>query len=463
MAGCAEKVVDHDRPCAPKTLYEDFALDDGDPPARLDALFGVTELVGDLSLSGPIDSLEPLSCLSRVHGRLTITHSSLDSLGGLERLERVGGLSLSALSQLRDAEGLSGLGQIDDGLELSELPAVEDLSSLSGVAEIQGLVMLRDIAPSAELGLSLGERFDGELVIEHEVPALEATTGALREITGSIHVAGASIAQVDLRSLESVGGLLGLTADGAPRPMPTLGALREVAGPLRLHGLQMQDLSGLAALESVGELSIGGCEPLETLDGLEGLRAVVSGVPAEIAGNAGGGVSLYDNASLVDLRALGGITEVAGWNGVSGLLSIRNNPRLRSVEGTGPLVEHMLLVSLRELPALEDLAGWSDLSRLGGLAIDDTGLRTLDGLSLTPDAQFGPEQMQIELRDNAELVDIVPLVPQPGHAVPADGIIFVERSPALSGCQVQALIDQARDQGFDGDVVQEGLLDDSPC
>lgn len=463
LGACGETVVDHDRPCAANLRYDDVWIEADDPPERLEALRGVTEVVGDVTLSGSFESLEPLSCLSRVHGRFSLSEASVDSLDGLEALERVGGLELSGLSALTDVEALAGLRQVDDGLTLWQLPAVEDLSSLAGITELRGLIVLYDLPPQIALGLSLPEQLDGALIVEGDVPDLRAVTAGLREVTGGLDLHGASIAQVDLGALESVGGVLSLTARDTPMPMPPMPALREVGGPLELRGLTMADLSDLAALESVGHLTIEQCEALQTLDGLEQLRSVVSHEPVEGAGHAGGGVTLHGNPSLVDLHALAGITEVVGSEGGPGLLWLGDNAQLASVEGTGALAERVHQVILDQLPALEDLQGWSGLSRLGGLSIHGTGLHSLDGLSLTPDAQFGPDTLLLDLQDNAKLVDVAPLIPQPGQVVPTEGYIGVEGSAQLGRCQVEALIDQARAQGFGGEAIQQGLLDDGPC
>ncbi len=463
-AGCGTVVTDHDRPCADNPRYDHFYFSAEDSAERLEALRGVTEVLGDVVIGGDVANLEPMACLRSVSGRLSIeTNYAVRSLDGLERLEQVGDLHLAHLPALTEVDALANLHTATHGVWLEGLGAADDLTGLAGLSTVSGLVYLRDIADRAALGMTLPDAFEGDLSIEGQtLPDLSLLTGSLRTMTGQVQINGAAAASaVDLSQLEQVDGVLSIIAAGAA-PLPDLSSLHTVTGPVSLTGLDMPDMTPLAALERAGHLSIHSCPQLQTLEGLQSLRDLVSTVPIEIAGFGGGGLSLVDNPALTDLSALGGLEALTPIEGQYSFVFMTELPALTSVAGTKGLVREADFVHLGFMPSLTTLSGWEDLTRVPNFTFDNTALPNLDGLSFAANATFG-DAFQMEFTGNADLTDISALVPGPGHLVPAAGLLQVESSPALGQCQWQALVDAAQAQGFAGDVFADGLLDDGPC
>lgn len=105
----------------------------------LEALRGVTEVRGDLSIREGVSDLEPASCLGRVGGRLSIHRTTdLETLHGLENLESVGaGVGINGNSKLRTTEGL--------GLRTVRYPRLDGLGSGLGSIHITRNLVLTEL------------------------------------------------------------------------------------------------------------------------------------------------------------------------------------------------------------------------------------------------------------------------------------------------------------------------------
>jgi hypothetical protein len=134
--------------------------------ADIDALVGVVEITGRLTIDGPgVTDLSPLASLERVGGRfLLLEANSVDSLAELTSLTEVGGdlwLQATAVTTLAGLEGVSlggltlernasltqlvpmvsGPGGLDGSLELIDNDALTDLSPLAGLTEVSSLTV----------------------------------------------------------------------------------------------------------------------------------------------------------------------------------------------------------------------------------------------------------------------------------------------------------------------------------
>ena len=455
-------VEEHARPCPESVRYEDFVLETGDPAAQLEALRGVTEVVGNVSISGDVRSLEAMSCLTRVEGFLSLG-GELETLEGLERLERVGGVGLRG-DRLRRVDALSNLTTIEGDLVLEELPAIESLDGLSSVATLGGEVMIRDVGPGGALRLGLGDTLEGSITVFGQSPDLTPLTGDLRRVIGNLRFEGPSVERIDLSALLRVDGSLTLTSSEG-QPMPSLASLERVGHDLRLLGLEAEDLSSLSRLQGAGSLTIEAFPSLRSLDGFQALRTIAPDDTLALNDTLGSGVGLSRNPQLADLTALSGVEHVGGRPGSIVFLMISGNPMLSDLSGTGSLLPFVDWVSLSELPALVDLRGWPQLPRFPAFTADNTGLVSLDGLSIAPGSWIRgyEDSVAFELYDNADLIDISAAIPNAGDDVGAEGFIFITGNANLSRCNAEALVEAAQAGGFAGSVALEDLVDDAPC
>lgn len=481
-AGCSAVVVDHDQPCDTKRYLDDFMLAADDPRDQLDALRGVTDIAGDLSIEGDVDSLAALSCLATVQGDLEFSGFSIDdfeevrqlrtvegtlrfqgtqaaAIHGFPRLEHIGHLTLDSMPNLVSFTGMDALTSIVDGVDFFWVPVVQDLSGLATVQEFTGELFGVESASEATWPFSLGEHFDGDILFQAGAPDLEAALATTRTISGSVGLDQGAMALPDFSRLESVGGALTLRSD-RDAPLPDLGVLQTIGGGLTLVGLSMPDMQGLRSLQRAGGVSIGSASALQSLDGLQALTELIADPLLLNPSDGGASIGLTGNPLLSDVSALSGITTVQGNGRSLTSLSISDNPLLADLTGTQLVAEHADTASLRQLPALVQFRGWSDVQRLPPLSVEDTGLVSFEGLTFADDAQ---RTMALEIYDNADLVDVAALAPVAGHQLDTGRWIFVSGNAQLGQCQARALVDAAQNIGFEGDVVLEDLIDDGPC
>lgn len=291
--------------------------------AEVDRMHGCTRVVDRLDVSGPdIVDLCPLASLSEIGKYLSIRHNpGLESLAGLERLERVGAaVFVSENAALRDLDGLVGLRDVNNvNVEVNA-----SLTSLAG---------LRNATAPAD---SYAEVF------------ISANDG-----------------------LTTLAGIEALVAEDSMRVTlyanPALTDLSALAGADRLGGLSIRDhaqlvsLAGLEQLERVdGTVEISGNPQLADLAGLSGLRVVDS-------------LELADNPALVDLSGLAGL-QAADW------LQLGDMAPLSSLAGLGGLTRIGSLV-LEGSDSLTSLAGLDALTKVDRITvIRCAGLVSLAGL-----------------------------------------------------------------------------------
>lgn len=119
------------------------------------ALYAACDTVhGDLQVSSPeLSDLNALRRLRQVEGKLEIHgNSRLESLTGLERLERVGSLSVHDNEELADVRALSQLREASS-VVIRDVPQLGSLRGLEGLREVDRLVIERTgIYQAAGLG-----------------------------------------------------------------------------------------------------------------------------------------------------------------------------------------------------------------------------------------------------------------------------------------------------------------------
>ena len=243
---------------------------------EIDALTGCEEIQGALTIQ-PFwgMDLRPLRWLRIVQSTLKVGDEfvPVESLAGLEAVERVGGLSLTQL-EVQDLSALASLRLVASAPSHNPL----DIAAIS----IDSCNQLRNLR-----GLEQVTGWD-ELVITNST---------------------------NLESLDGlyVGGQMGRFSFVQ---LPNLRDLRALAPALRIERLQLVDtgletLDGLEGVISMGELELVGNPSLRRLDGLSGLIVLQQ-------------MWARDNAVLEQLPPS---SQLSGLR----VLSIQNNPQLRSV------------------------------------------------------------------------------------------------------------------------------------
>ncbi|PCC70645.1 Receptor L domain-containing protein [Nannocystis exedens] len=320
---------------------------------------------------GPLeifDDTDPasLQCIVEITGDLLIQNTqSLISFKSLEHLQRVGGkVRIENNAELASLDGLAGL-QIVEGIDTTAFLYIHDNPSLTDISDLQALQHVK-------------------LVSIAGCDALTDLTG----LTGIIEP-GWSLTLVDNADLSSLASLAGITGFsgyldiGYSPKLADLSPLADILAPdlagLSISGLPLlTDLQGLESVEALGRLELRDNAGLVDLSGLDGLSSVSDHA------------WLLDNAKLATLDGLQALVQ-------AGELQISGNPQLATLDGLQTLTQ---VATLRfegnpKLASLAALAGLTIISEQleigycdaqGNDALIDLhgleGLTALGGLSL---------------------------------------------------------------------------------
>jgi hypothetical protein len=158
-----------------------------------------------------------------------------------------------------------------------------------------------------------------------------------------------------------------------------------VEGNLTIVGAEVEQLSEIACLCSVGGVLTVEDTMVAKLDGLDGLKSL-------------GGLALINNPALTDIQALGNIGGEIGGIGIIGSPELRNLAGLDHIEVAGPLTLEGLGIqslrglgslvtvgdlTLRDLPDLETMEGAPLLDFVdGAVLVENTPGHTFEGLEL---------------------------------------------------------------------------------
>jgi hypothetical protein len=342
--------------------------------AQLDELAGCEAIDGDLTIR-PFSSanLLALRSLRRVEGafdlglvnfieidpakqgelQALVDAGWLESLEGLENLERVGSLSTSGIlaSSLRPMAGLRFIG---GSLSMHQCPNLEDLSGLENIRSIKDLTIgwgqLRDIS-----ALHLAEKMDG-LRLSGPVETLDVT--GVREL-GILSIDNTALSNLDAFAGLQMLGVLSLGNN--PQLENTLG----LNGLLRLDELYVWSnprLSKLANFDAIigypNSLTISDNPMLMELPSFPGLD-----VPSQVASNWE-----YPPVEIFSVTANESLQRIAVPLAFRrmGALEIANNAQLSEVEFTGLRTVDKL--DIRDNPALRQV-GLGILSEVSWLRV----------------------------------------------------------------------------------------------
>ncbi len=351
------------------------------------ALRSLREVVGTLSLAGkawsgpgaelvtdslPSDSLPP------------------DGLGGLSSLQRVGSLviddcrltslaGLGALQRVGSAEEKSGTLSIVGCPWLAGLEGLDSLEEV-GVFELRANPTLSSFAGAPRLARI------GELRLAWGNDELPGAPG-LRASVETVHVSESPLD--DLSGLAELAGVRELSISG--RELASLRGLPSSSEIAELHvsgSPLLRDLSGLEELDSLTSLSLSYLDGLTSLEGLSPsaslTRVYLSALPSLPAVRR---LPMGQSVERVEVRDTGAASIELGSGSVDRLL-VTHNEQLTSLAGLASLSSLRVLFAQRN-PALASLGDLAALGLEGVLLQDDDALPSLAGL---------PTQGLLELR-----------------------------------------------------------------
>ena len=345
----------------------------------------LVEVGGDVGLRPGLE----LPALEAVGGNLfvgepdqtTVALDSLETVSGTLLFSSVPGLETVSLPALRTTGSLL-FDFLPEDLPV-ELPVLE---------RVEGDLRISGAGPS-RLSVDAGE-ITGEIDLQGTATT-ELLFPQLTTVGGAIHIAGESLEEVGLNTLEAAPAGLSLDCPACERvPLESLASVGEAGlelsgfptattlsldllatceGPVVLQGFEALDTAALPSLSRLaGPLELVGLPALETVeaDALDDLRDRL-----EIGEN--------DVLQSVSLRSL-------GLPAFASALEIRDNPRLTSVDlgALGPQLGTLVLAGNAQLETV-DLSGLetvADLRLVGDFtSLDLSGLTSCTGdLELKP-------------------------------------------------------------------------------
>jgi hypothetical protein len=419
-------------------------------------LFRPFTRMGTLRIGDVATSSVSFPCLERVEGSIEIS-SFLSEVTTLSfpRLREVGGylsaefgvLSSIRAPSLESAGGLRVRAMLDE-LDLRKLSRVREHVHIeaTGLRDLDGLVSLREVVELSVSGnpflVSLGalskiERVSGLWISEN--PSLESLNGlSLRAITGSgsrgLEISGNALLRdlTALRSVELFSGSIRIYEN--PRLMSLAGLERvRFVEEMTLARLPIQNLTGLAGIERLSELSITETA-ISTLNGLGSTVAVDLDA-----------LYIAQNTSLVSLEALRVLPVIEG------SVQIIDNPRLASLRGLEEVSVVNSDLSIIDDDALTDLAGLGGLNSIGSESSQgDLRIEQNDGLSSLSGLEALRGSVDLVVRDNVRLTDLSAL--QGARLTNAEvtsnaalsalrGLVFAPRAERISVAGNDALTD----------------------
>lgn len=375
--------------------------------AEVEALAGVCEIEGSLTIVNDVTSLAPLFALQRIGGTLEIGNPEgfdppgLTTLAGLESLAEVGGdvriyslgglvdldplaglvaaggLGIGGLPQLQSIAALAGLTELPGGLSVSECPALPDLVGLDHVTSVGSLWL-------SELGVTDFGALQGLVTVAKPDDAVSWVVirgnPNIHSLAGLDNVAWHANLDVEIYDnpvLTDIGALagatelhnLGLITNTSLADLSGVEALAVVHEELELvANNSLTSLAAFASLESVGRLTIEHTQqPLASLAGLDALATI--------------GALRVASTNLVDLGPLPALTQVdavlvqdstaltaaSGLSAITSMtsLEIDNNDALVTLSDLAALVQIDERLDIRLNDALTAVDGLAALTTVG--------------------------------------------------------------------------------------------------
>jgi hypothetical protein len=374
--------------CDPtSTIVDDVRVSE---QTTLEQLAGVRCILGRLDVGGiAIRSLASLSALRWVGGEVRVHDApALSSFAGLDALERVEGpLSLLNVGSAPSLEPLNALVDVAGPLLISGAQATR-LGGFAALTHVGGELRLELPLQNIESAFPRLERVDGKLDLFSTAFVTFDGFPALRELAGDLQLPNGVAALRGFRTLRALRGKLvvpkEITQLAAFDALESVGeleltvtklrvldgfrALRQISGPLRISGPQLESISGFDQLETVGSLALGAAPKLASLSAFRNLartrsllvsQTLLTALPFERLASCDT-LGLSANPELRDASALVQVADVSS-------LTLHGSSALRSLSvGVRP---EMQLLALSENLALTDLSLRGLTRFLSGIAI----------------------------------------------------------------------------------------------
>jgi hypothetical protein len=476
--------------------------------ADISALFGYSEIHGDLILSGEeLTNLDGLECLKNIDGSLFMGWVSwawdwyssdceqfgdggtgIVDVAGLLNLSSISGsLVISGNDNISDIDGLNSLETVGGQLQITFNSSLGDVSGLNSLQTVGSHVgILSNYSLVSLNGLTSLHSIGGDLSVGKEMLLLNPSSAgdscpagrgnqSLMTMTGltGLQSVGGGVYIVGNDSLINIDGLVGLTTIGTDPDLDHLvsiggnGALTSISG---LQGLgptlsAIIVISANAALTSAeglnnieyldGSLTLDG--PFSDLSALNNLVGVTGGLAAySLTANDLGLDSLESVEGLIyfyDCNNIFGLTSLSNLASAGGL-SIYHCDALSNLDGLASLT-YAGSIDINSNSSLLNLDGLGGLTSLdtGGLGINgNPSLGNIDGLQSITDI-LG----DIHVRDNDSLNDLDALF---GLTSFSGAWFFVHENANIPTCDAIGLRDLVTGLGWTGDVcIQNNLMD----
>ncbi len=279
------------------------------------------------------------------------------------------------------------------GVDSSSYSNINDLSALGSLHFVWGsLVVLYNESLESIHGLEMLDTVYGNLAIINN-PQLQDLHGfqALREIGNQLIIGYNNGLQnlAGLDSLRNVGDDIFIRDNGQLHNLQGLGAIKHGFYIYIFHNDQLESLVGLDSLRRAISLEIVGNRRLKTVEGIDGLETAAGDIT--IAGNDSlehctGFRGLHKAFRLI-VEGNPRLLDFAGGFGSPdslevGRLSVRNNPRLRNLNGLQHLTTLLLSANVELNDSLQSLYGL-DITRIGPPYPAPTDLYIRDNPALT--------------------------------------------------------------------------------
>lgn len=246
---------------------------------------------------------------------------------------------------------------------------------------------------------------------------------------------------LELISLEAIGGTLLISGNESLINLSGLDSLKTIGNNLFLYFNRLSNLSGLGSISCIqGFLSIIGNDSLNNLQGLNNLKYINKEL------------TVISNTELINMTGLDSLEYIGG-----GLL-IAHNPMLKSLIGLNSLTYIGNSLSIWFNPELKNLIGLGSLSHSGVVSIkNNSSLKSLDGLEMLKEIR---SSLLIQSNDSLEDLNGLLSVKSIGGSLKIEdnimlkslsGIdniksytiddLYIENNDSLSSCAVKSICD----------------------
>ncbi len=355
-----------------------------------------------------IENLDGLINLTEINTFLAINENdNLTSIYGLRNLVHGGRIiEIHENPMLTNIDGLEKITEIEQQISIRENPNLLNVDGLIGAGKLGGNVVILNNERLENIdGLINVTELANVQIWGNKLTTLDGFSN-LEIVKGAFELLNCEyLLNIDaLSNLKSVGtdpfntnvfGYLRISGCPKIRNLNSLSNLTNLPGYLELNDNDaLENIDGLMNISSIGivgnngepypdYLNISRNEVLPNLDGLSNLEIVY------------GSVSIYDNASLLDIRGLSKLDSI-GDN-----LSISTNPKLQTLQGLNKITSlggNLLiqandvlldtkgldqLVEVNKKVDIKENASLQSLNGLGNLTFIGSNLTVKENLNLT--------------------------------------------------------------------------------